>query len=228
MDAADAGAATATSAVLADAHTYLMSAPASSSASGSGRLTLARGLALSRALLAREAPHPTRPPLTSEERECLLLAVTTHAQELPPCAAALGLLAHACLGEPNVRTTLLTLPTPPLPSCSWNPDPDSDPDPRPLTVTASCFLDHVLKGRAARARRLFPKTDVMLLRLLCPMNASSAPWSSPPSLQRSIAWKSDDNPIYFVRPRRHHISPTFRPTSELYISPNPSQAQPEP
>ena len=54
-------------------------------------------------------------------------------------------------------------------------------------VRAPPFKLFALKERAARARRLSPKL-VMLLRLLLPHNASSAPWSSPPSLQRSIAW----------------------------------------
>ena len=35
---------------------------------------------------------------------------------------------------------------------------------------------------------LFSETDVMILCLLLPHNAASAPWFSPPSLQRSIAW----------------------------------------
>jgi hypothetical protein len=95
--------------VLDDAQAYLASGSASASESGPGSLSLARGLALSRALLAREAPHPTRPPLTLEERGALLLAVATHAQRQPTCAAALDLLAHACLGEPNVRTSAARL-----------------------------------------------------------------------------------------------------------------------
>jgi hypothetical protein len=58
----------------------------------------ARGLALARALLAR-SPTPQQPAvLTVEERRTLLLAVAE--SDEPPGADALGLLAHACLGQP--------------------------------------------------------------------------------------------------------------------------------
>ena len=44
--------------------------------------------------------------------------------------------------------------------------------------------------RKSRSRETaLSKTDVMIRRLLLPHNASSAPWSSLPSLQRSIPWQ---------------------------------------
>ena len=50
-----------------------------------------------------------------------------------------------------------------------------------------------LISRAERKSRshetALSKTDMMILRLLLAHNASSAPCSSPPSLQRSIAWQ---------------------------------------
>jgi len=54
--------------------------------------------------------------------------------------------------------------------------------PLPNTLPCCAHAPTPVKGRAARARRAFPKTDVMILRLLLPHNASTAPRSSPPPL----------------------------------------------
>ena len=64
------------------------------------------------------------------------------------------------------------------------------PDPKMVQALVKVLTEK--KVRAERKSRsvetALSKTDVMILRLLLPHNASSAPWSSPPSLQRSIAW----------------------------------------
>ena len=76
--------------------------------------------------------------------------------------------------------------------------------------TAKVGIDRVELKRAERKSRsreaALSKTDVMILRLFMPHNhASSAPWSSPPSLQRSIAWPPSDT---------HTSLGTRRPTTK--------------
>ena len=52
-----------------------------------------------------------------------------------------------------------------------------------LTQPVSTPSSQRAERKSRSPRRALSKTDVMILRLLqCPMNASSAPWSSPPSL----------------------------------------------
>jgi len=61
--------------------------------------------------------------------------------------------------------------------------------------TCTALTHNVLPTRECAERKsrsretALSKTDVMILRLLLAHNASSAPWSSPLSLQRSIAWQ---------------------------------------
>ena len=63
-----------------------------------------------------------------------------------------------------------------------------------------------LKGRRRSRETALSKTDLVDSWLLLPHNASSAPWSSTPSLHRSIAWQAGDFAKDEARSSRRHAA----------------------